>query len=823
MTIKELVRATKYIIIILYIRLGGKASFRKYPYEEIEERERKNKSKARNAIQLFLGSIYYRYRTIEERLRIKSYSVTQEIRKHSILLQLLKYTRYIVYYLLFAVIVSWLLDYLFWQFLPIIRHNIFLTRNFNIPSIDFMNVGLEVFVGAISAILGLIFALYTVGFQLSTDRYSEKVTDFINQESVSNYFFGLLVFTDLFSIITLVRLHFFNIEPVVSFLLSAILVIISILGILIFKNHYMNSLKPINLLESIWRLCREKLEIATNPKSKTYKSWSLVTYARNESNRYLNIIGDLYRDLKRDNNWNDAVIVPIIIGHILRDYTDEKRFINKEKGWWFFKRFEKVKANDLMMFTIKANYEMQAKGPLHIPKTAQDWYENKIFELLDEMTLDIPIDKSNRLASNIATAYSKILVGDYEEQVDAPPKLIPGAIQNQEFDLFDKGFKRFLGLWKNIDFSKETPSIEFINSYFAVSIGLLDEWDLTKVEEIAKSFYIDGQLNMSKEFLNDLDIPTYSREILNNYWERLEVEQVLEGKITTPLERFIEEVKDVLREKRTEIIEKYLSQLFKNSDEIIIYLLQQGKFEYSGQIIKIQCEWISRLFYLEDYNLAEGFAPQLRKSTDYVAILPKNVVLDLELLEQAEKGFFVALIQRQKGQFTNFAKMLVFIMLIIRDKEENQDELIKFLRLPLIWGGVTFLVSELDQDSFYVTTFISYLEKSYRQGWMAQVIDTVSKLRITRNIFFETTRYSSWYQNVFNSMESKLRKVAIVEVGAIGFQEGYDHPSKVIQKLGMFRLMEEEIVAEEFVEWIKKREEIKKIVYILTELERRKR
>src|SRR5438045_4848861 len=46
----------------------------------------------------------------------------------------------------------------------------------------------------------------------------------LNQESVSNYFFGLLIFTDLFSLYTLLKLHFFSILPVISFLISAILV-----------------------------------------------------------------------------------------------------------------------------------------------------------------------------------------------------------------------------------------------------------------------------------------------------------------------------------------------------------------------------------------------------------------------------------------------------------------------------------------------------------------------------------------------------------------------------------------------------------------------
>lgn len=813
---EQIIRTLQYFWILFYNKIRRKSSFESFPYQEIEAREIRGKT--RKPFLKILGGLYHQYTSLKEKDRIWTYKFEQEKKKHHILLELLKNSKSVVFYLFIAIIFSSLLDWLFWFALPFIRNSSFLVESFYIPSPDFIGVGLQIFVGAISAILGLIFALYTVGFQLSTDRYSEKVTDFINQESVSNYFFGLLIFTDLFSIYTLLKLHFLSTPPVISFLIAALLVAFSILGILIFKSHYINSLKPVNLLQNLWRHCKEQLDIVTDIKNYKYKSWSLVTHAKDFSNRYLNIMGNLYRDLKRDGNWNDAVMTPLVLGEILRDYTDVKRFIDKEKGWWFFQKYEKVKADDLMMFTIKANYELQAKGPLHIPRSAQDWYEVKIYELLDEILVDIDKDNTDRLLANLSSAYSRILVGDYQKQTDAPPKLIPGAIQNQEFDLFDKGFERYINLWKKVDFTKTTEASEFINSYFEISIGVLDEWNIDKAIEIAKSFYIDTQFNTSKEFIYLKDLPTFSRTILIDYWERLEVEQELEGQLITPVDRFTEEIQGVLKEKRREVINKYLTKLFDNSSEIITHLFQKSQLEQAGQFIKMQCEWISRLLYLRENDLAESFAPKLRKNIGYIVYLPKEIVIDLELLEQAEKGYFVSLIERRKELFGAYSKIVVFVMLILRDKGEDKDNLAKMIRLPIIWGSLAFLISELDQEPFYICTFIKDLEKTYRAGWMAQIIEAAADLELPTNIFWETTRYHSWYRLVLNRMADTLRKVPIREVGAIGFQEGYDHQSKFIQKLGMWELMEEEICIDEFVEWVKKREEIKKLISVLSQL-----
>lgn len=767
-------------------------------------------------IQIFLGSIYSKYVSLRENDRLWTYRIEKEVQDHTIARDILRHSKQIIIYLFLIATLSFLLDWLFWFVSPHIQLPHWLIKALTLPPRNQIELGLEIFVGAISAILGLIFAMYTVGVQLASDRYSEKVSSFIIQEPVTDYFFRFLIFTDLYSIVVLLKLYLTSDLPIISFLLASILVALSIMGILVFKSHYINSLKPLSLFQRLWRVCLDQFQLVTNPKEYKYKSWSLAIHGRDIANRHLNIFADLFRDLARNKNWNDASFGPVILGHVLRDYLELKKFVDKEKGWWFFEKYEQVKADDLNMFTIKANYELQGKGPLHIPKAAENWLEDKIIGFLEEMSLYIHEDKSGNLAGKITDGYKQFLVGNYEERRGQRPKLIPGAIQNQEFEVFSKGTESFLQLWQRIDFSKADIATAFLNDYFAISEELLEQWDIEKVSTIAASFYEGGQLNFSKHFLHQKDLPAYTRDILLNYWGRLEVEQRLEGKLITPQERFVDEIKEVLNDKRKEVVAGYLTKFFDNSDQIMKSLYQLKNYEYVGQFVKMQYEWVSRLLYLGDVEIAQTFAQRIRKNAAYIAYLPRQTVIDLELLEQIEKGFFVSLSERSKSLFEVYAPVAVLVLIIIRTDEKDQDKLFRLMKLPVIWGGIAYLVSELEMDFDYVICLSKALEGSFREGWMVQILEQVAELRPIRNIWWETTRYHSWYMNLLNKLRQELKIRPYQEPGALGYSERYDHPSPFIQELAAWELMDEERCMEGFMEWLRRREETKKLVSVLT-------
>lgn len=778
------------------------------------------KNKIAHWIDLLLGPVYRKYVSIREQDRLWTYQLEKEAQKHSIIRDILRHSKWIVTYLVIFFVISIFADRLFLWLLPYLRQISFVTENFSLPTAGSVEVGLGIFVGAISAILGLIFALYSVGVQQTNERYSEQVSDFINRESVSDYFFSFLIFTDIYSILILLKLHLLPGLPFVSFLMASGFVALSLLGILIFRSHYINSLKPLNLLQTIWRICRDEFRVVTDQKSYKYKSWSIAIHARDNANRHIGILADLFRDLVRNEKWSDASYAPIILGHVTRDYTESKKFIDKDRAWWFFQKYEQVKADDLTMFTIKANYELDGHGPLHMPKTSDSWLEDKVIELLEEMSTYIVSDKSFKLANRIIDGYKEFLVGDYEERKGEKPKLVPGAIHAQEFDIFQKGLKSFLKLWEKIDFTKTEISINFINNYFGIAEGVMDEWDLEKAVAVAGSFYEGDQLNNSKAFRFDNSLPAYTRDILIEYWGRLEVEQQLEGKLVTPKDRLVAEIKNVLLQKRSEILITYLSIIFDNSDLIIATLYKQKNHEYVGQFVKMQYEWVSRLLRLNETKTAEAPALRVKKNAGYLAYLPRQIVLDMEMLEQVEKGFFVSLTKRSFPLFDVYARAAVMVLVIIRYGETDQNKLVRSMKLPLIWGGLAYLISEYEQDFRYVITLTQILEESFRPGGLIMALEAVAELHITANIFWETTRYSSWYMGELNRIQHAVGLRPYREAGAIGYSEIFNHPSPFIQELAQWEMVAEERCGEGFIDWLKKREEIKKLVLVLATIKK---
>ena len=169
---------------------------------------------------------------------------------------------------------------------------------FILPERDFLELVLEISIGAISAILGLLFALYAVGFQITTEKYSSKVSDYVNQETVGNYFFKLLVFTDLFAIAVLLRVKLLVIPPSLSFIVAMVLVAICLLGIIVFKNHYILTLKPKNLFERLWSETKENIWLASDQTQYSYNSWSIVQRSRMRTQELLSILKAL-KDLAK--------------------------------------------------------------------------------------------------------------------------------------------------------------------------------------------------------------------------------------------------------------------------------------------------------------------------------------------------------------------------------------------------------------------------------------------------------------------------------------------------------------------------------------------
>ncbi len=740
----------------------------------------------------------------QERTRVWKRGVGDDLHDQRIGLEILKYSKKLILYLILASILATALDWSYWHFIkPNLANIQFISSHFSSISVSDIQTGLTIYVGAVSALLGLIFALYAVGFQLTTDRYSEDVTSFMNEEPVSNYFFGLLIFTDIFSIITLIKLQLVTTPPVLSFLLATLMVILCLLGVVIFKKHYIESMKPVSVFRRIWQQNIRIFSIVTAKSGYKTKSWSIISGSRIRSKKLLNIFGSLYDDLINTKKFDDASYGPLIMGKILREYLDNKRFINNDRGWWAEQRFEVPSGGDMSVESDMQNaYEIQGRGVYLTSSQDSDWFEKRSLEILKTMRDSASIQKNAMMIARVSEGYKQILAGDRERKGDNDPIDILGAWQNQEFFAFDQGLTDFLEFVDQAGFGNSSYSANIINDYFAVWITCVEKWDITSAINVAEEFYSGDQLKKSKKFLKNKNIPMESRKILIGYWQMLELEQRLEGKIITPKAVLIEEltvsINEILSKQSKSTLEKFL----EHSNKLIDRLVEEKNYEYVGQFIKMQMMVVSRLQYDDQSELADIFAPSISKNCRHLLLIGKSEMVELKLLDQCERGFFVAIMNNEIPLVNAYAKSLILVRQVVITDVTDENEVIKHSRQIMFWGAALYILSELSSDERIIKDYVELLNKLYPNGSLPKMVTLLKDLKPADLIGWEVNRYSRWFLEISKKLKRELVEEPYHDVGEIGYSTRYIHESEFIRSLSEWEYDISDRAIEAFSEWV---------------------
>jgi hypothetical protein len=646
----------------------------------------------------------------------------------------------------------------------------------------------------------------------------------MNEERVSSYFFSLLIFTDLFAVATFIRLHFTKPEPVASFLFATALVALCFLGVIIFKKHYIESMKPMRVFQRIWQLFLEMFPSITAQSGYKTRSWSIAMGARKRSKRYLNIFGSLYRDLIRNNKLDDASYGPLILGRILRDYLENKRFIDTERGWWADQKLDQPKDDNMSLSSIKSAYEIQGRGPFFTTKQDNDWFEAKALELLKEMRKTAVSHCDDKMLSRVSDGYKEVLMGDRERTAGDPVDFL-GAWQNQEFSTFNNALKDFLELVNQLDFANNSSTVSILNDYFAIAVTTADKWDIEPAVRILETFYDGDQLNHSRSYLYDRKIAAEARKLLLIYWQQLEVEQKLEGKLVTPKEQVVWAFRKALSQTLREQTQAVFTIFFDHSTSMINRLARIPNQEYVGQFIKMQMVWISRLMYESQTKVAEQFAAILGNNVRQLLLLPKTLLDELEILDQAERGFFVAIYEEQPGLVEAYFKALISVRLVIMQTITEPEEMARYHRLTVLWGGALFVLGELRQDYVILEKYVALLNSTYQNG-LPKVVELVKDFRPTSLIGWEVNRYHQHYMNLARKLQRELQEESYHEsVNAIGVGTRYDHPSHFIQNLAQFDIDIQDRAIRGFADWVREWDLQKKraaITDLLEQLDRMK-
>ncbi|MDR3642485.1 MAG: DUF2254 family protein [Candidatus Doudnabacteria bacterium] len=784
------------------------------------------------------GVFYHSYQNLKERARVWKAQEDRERTEYTIDLQILKHSKKLLWELFALAVFSLFFDSaLQHYYIQIKELNLFHLRSigqftdiprFTFPDSNFFQLALEIIIGAISAILGLIFALYAVGLQLTTEKYSAEVSNFINQDTVTNFFFKLLVFTDLYALFVLIKIKFLNSQPFFSFPAVIILATVSILGILIFKDHYILSLKPKRLFEKLGSDIIDSISLATNRKKITFYSWSVIQNAQTKARNSLTLIEQLFEDLWKAGNYTNAQYALPVLAYVMNNYSAKKRYIDKDTGWWAATKYKQVKSDNMVAINLKLNYEMRGQGPLYLTESDFAWFENKVEKIINgiEQKVEKTLEGSALLLS-IIEAYKTILVGNYSrDNFNRYQKILPGLFEAQEMELAEKFFNNFIYLYPKIDSNKEIESDEYVNDYFAISLSILDGFgDYSKVESwVGKLIATNSILGIKERQVLTANLPTIFYEKIKDYWYRLEAEQSFEGKIITPAPLLKKEIIDDLKQTEKTMTAKYFRMILENQDKIMLGLVNVGQGKQIVQWLKIRMEWLARLIFLEKYEIAEEESDKIfsKMTIGYLLSLSKKDLVDYEMLEQLEKIIFPAIIEKQKKLFAGSVRALSMMLTILNDKETDVEKLVTTNRIIVITGGVCYLTAEFEQDWSFVTKYIYEMERIYKPGFFAKAVETLSdpqslgglnlKLKL---ISREVSRYNHWFGQIMYKISLLPKTYDNVRFYS-GLQEVAAHPSKLIRELSYGVSNYEEDSIEAFVEYVKERQDLlNKMVNIL--------
>jgi len=697
-----------------------------------------------------------------------------------------------------------------------------------LPTIDFIQTFIGVAIAAISTILGLIFALYAVGIQLTTQTYSSEVSDYINNERVGNFFFKLLIFTDLFLLYILIEINLINIYPGASFLIALILITLSVLGVLVFKNSYILSLKPKGPFGRMLGETDKYITIATNRKSFAYRSASAIFHAKTGLRKTIGLIGIFFEDLKRAGNWNDAVYAPLVLSQVLVNYISKRKYIDTERGWWFFSRHKEVKGNDSISLVLKLNYELKGTGPLNIPTPDTNWVEDEILSWFKQFNQEVDGNKEKeKFVLQLISAYQAILFGEYEKDKNGHyKKTTIGAYGNQEFYIFNIFLNSFLDLFNKIDQNNEEIMSAYTMTFFAVCQSVIDGFEYDQIEKAISSMIgSDLKLGVKKEEVKRLDFPSKFYHKLNDYYERLEVEQHLEGQIITPKEFLVREIIDGLKEEETSEFIKQIDRLTKFQEQMALVLYKNKNFKSLAQLVRSRLEWFARLLYLNKYDLAEKYADVIPKLGVYIGLMPKDILVEVDFQLQIERMIFTACMENKPKLFDHLLRSLLLNLLTLNDGTDltdktQQAQWIKRNRILVILGGFVYLVSQFEQKQNILVDYVNTVEKVFKEGFFAKIVDALADVKgLGLNMHLqlinsETSRYHFWFGQMHHKIDQLPKTYDDIEHYS-GMQEVADHPSKFIREISFDLHFLEESIIESFSEWVQKREAVKELIKIL--------
>ena len=755
------------------------------------------------------GFFYNLYESRKERFKIWRWAKSEDAKEENIIFEVVQKSskRLISFVVIFLSL--WIIDYVL---NAILRAD--LINTLPMKYADFVQNFLGIMIGALSAFIALIFSLYGVVVQVIMQKYSTPVTKYINEDKFPNFFLRGLVFIDLFAIFLYLRGELLPSTPIViSFAFLVFAIGYSMIALLLFKDSYTYSIKPDNLFTRLGGDIVAQINIAAGYDKAVRDSISVIHHSGEKARELFDVLESLFDDLLREKNLKDISKAPPTLAFVFLDYVEKRKFIEDEQGWWFPKHLQLVKGDSMSSFIIKANYEMQGRGVLHMPVRNKEWFEQRTKELLDLMTRSIPIINEDAYTRAVILAYNFILAGKYtQNEYGQYNGKIRGAYENGEMEMFKLFYEEFAKLPNILDFSSESVSIEYLNTLFAVGLVLLDENKkvLQVIEKFLKKIVADDKVVATIDDLKKLNLPKHVHNLFCELFEGLNAEIVCEGKVITPTEVFTKEILYKLKEKYEKDADELFTHVLEDIDVLLAKLFEEKQYETCLRLIELEIRWFQKLVYLDKFDFAIKHSKALNTAYKYVVKTPVNDLQKIGLLDALELLIFPVAIANKKDLFSPLSAMLIFLLqFVYTPQQEKPEEQLLLLRTLVVIGGLLYLIGEFEENFSLLKIYAEKLHIIYPDT--AKTLGVLEKLKRDSGMILsgkiinrEATRYHHWFGVMHGKIDS-LPKVLYQTKIYAGMSEAANHPSNFIKEMSVGSLFDEDECIEKFIEWLEKK------------------
>lgn len=694
----------------------------------------------------------------------------------------------------------------------------FILQNFGgVPNLEFIKLLTEIIFGSISALLAIIFSLHSVAFQVATEKYSSKVIDHIQKEPAINYFFALLVSTDLLALLTLLQAAFTNRVPIFPFIVLLGLTFISLALISVIKYQFLSTTRPSFIFGRLKREIEGIFKDVINEKKMDLKLPSTLSWSW--ADNHLDVFTMLIEDLLRNKRYAEAAEGLYALASLLRRYIGIKHGIDsKIQHWWFPRKQRIIKGDNLIEYTFKANFESLGIGSLSTTELNESWFEDRILGFFRKMQRE---QSDQVVLGSLIEGYKLIAAGEWES--DNNNQIIQrkrGSFQCQDHHISDICLKDFFDLYPRIP--KDLKS-DFINALNEIRYVIIDGFwvrinnaDLKDWREIIlptiESLYqseTEEQVRSVISSVKNGNLPTRLRSSLLDFALRIEIEIHADGQIITPKEVILTEINSQIEKSENEWTTYFLDALLSFIKQTLRDSVEKKEFSELSSYVNFIFFVLRQLVRQRDGKL-ESIKPIFDLLPAYIRLIPVEYLKEVEIEAKLQEEVLDALIKRNK----DFYPLQLLCLLMVRYKtmtNQTEQEAINRIRFLLVLGGLAYLISELDQNPYFVTNFAKILEGGFVQKEkVEQALDLAAELRkmgyptSSQIIFRETTMYDPYYRVIFR----EIADLPVRYVGRIGSQRP-DHPSAFIQNINLdhigFVRIEMDDCMEEFVEWMKKR------------------